>query len=76
MGRYGEALADFNRAIELDPDSTWLMVRRGQTYQAMDRYEEALADFNRAIELDPDDAWAAAAQTEAAVRGWWARQQQ
>ena len=53
-----EALADFNRAIELDPDATWLLVRRGPTYQAMGRYADALADFCRATDLDPDDAWA------------------
>ena len=34
MGRYEEALADFNRAIELDPDDAWAIGSRGQTYQA------------------------------------------
>jgi tetratricopeptide (TPR) repeat protein len=59
MGRYGEALDDFNRAIDLDPALEWLewaIANRGETYRRMGRYGEALADFNRAIELDPDDA--------------------
>ena len=47
------ALADFTRAIELDPNDAWAITSRGQTYQAMERYDDALADFTRAIELDP-----------------------
>jgi regulator of sirC expression with transglutaminase-like and TPR domain len=41
-----EALADFNRAIELDPDDRWAIGRRGEIYREMDRYGEALADFS------------------------------
>jgi tetratricopeptide (TPR) repeat protein len=57
MERYPEALADFDRAIELDPKYTWAIARRGVTYRGMERYPEALADFDRAIELDPKDNW-------------------
>src|ERR1039457_4912234 len=53
-----DALADFNRAIKLNPDQAWVIGSRGQTYLAMERYDDALADFNRAIELNPDQAWA------------------
>jgi tetratricopeptide (TPR) repeat protein len=56
MGRYEEALAAFSRAIELDPDTAWLIGGRAAVYQLMGRYEEALADFSRAIDLDPDIA--------------------
>ena len=55
MERYDEALADFSRAIELDPGNAWAIASRGETYRLMGRYDEALADFNRAIELDPGD---------------------
>ena len=58
MERYQEALADFDRAIELKPDLAWAIAHRGETYRRMERYQEALADFDRAIELKPDDAWA------------------
>jgi len=54
---YEEALEDFNRAIELDPQYKWAIANRGRTYCLMERYEEALQDFNRAIELDPKDDW-------------------
>jgi tetratricopeptide (TPR) repeat protein len=55
MERYDQALADYDRAIELDPDLDWVIADRGDTFRAMGRYDEALADFNRAIELDPGD---------------------
>jgi tetratricopeptide (TPR) repeat protein len=54
MERYDEALADLNRAIELDPSAGWAIGSRGQTFQAMERYDEALADLTRAIDLDPN----------------------
>jgi tetratricopeptide (TPR) repeat protein len=55
-GRYDEALADYTRAIELDPSDAWAIAERGQTCRLMGRYDEALADYTRAIELDPYDA--------------------
>jgi tetratricopeptide (TPR) repeat protein len=64
MGRYDKALADFDRAIELDPDYSWIIARRGETCRQMGRYEEALADFDCVIELDPDYAWAIAGRGE------------
>ncbi|MFC6022659.1 tetratricopeptide repeat protein [Plantactinospora solaniradicis] len=51
--KYEQALADFNRIIELSPDRDWPIVDRAETYQLMGRYEEALADFGRALEADP-----------------------
>ena len=60
MERYEEALADFDRALELEPDMAWAIAGRGETYRLMERYEEALADFDRALELKPDMAWAIA----------------
>ena len=53
LGRYDEALADLNRAIELDPADAEAIGSRGQTYRLLGRLVEALADLNRARELDP-----------------------
>jgi tetratricopeptide (TPR) repeat protein len=60
MDRYAEALADFDRAIELDEKYAQAIAKRGETYRQMGRYAEALADFTRAIELDEKYAWAIA----------------
>ncbi len=57
-GRYDEALADYTRALELDPGDVWALVNRGQTYRAMERHDEALCDLSQAIELNPSSAWA------------------
>jgi len=64
MKRYDDALADLNRAIELNPEYAWAIAHRGRTYQAMKRYDDALADLNRAIELDPSDDDYAATRLE------------
>jgi tetratricopeptide (TPR) repeat protein len=57
MGRFEQALADFDKAIELDPSYQWAIGQRGETYRQMGRFEQALADFDKAIELDPSDDW-------------------
>lgn len=56
MERYQEALAQFNRAIEADPDFGATYANRGILHDRMGRYEQALADYRRAIELDPEVA--------------------
>ncbi|MBE2202474.1 MAG: tetratricopeptide repeat protein, partial [Anaerolinea sp.] len=48
---YEAALADLDRAIELDEKEAWAIANRGETYRLMGNYEAALADFDRAINL-------------------------
>ena len=38
MERYDDALADFTRAIQLDPEDAWYVTSRGETYRLMERY--------------------------------------
>jgi tetratricopeptide (TPR) repeat protein len=57
-GYRDDALTDFNRAIDLDPEDAWAIVSRGLIYGVMGRYDDALTDFNRAIDLNPEDATA------------------
>ena len=54
MGNYEDALKDFNRAIEINPDDKRAIAHRGITYRLMKRNEDALQDLNRAIEIDSD----------------------
>ena len=51
--RNGEAINDFNRAIELKPGSASAHNNRGIVYVNKKRLDEAIADFNKAIELNP-----------------------
>jgi tetratricopeptide (TPR) repeat protein len=64
MGRYDEALTDFNQIIELNPKDQWAIASRGETYRLMGRYDEALTDFNQAIALWPETDWIVAERGE------------
>ncbi len=58
--RPDEALAEFDRAVALDPDRAWLYGTRGEAYRVKSDYERSLADLTKAIELDPEYPWALA----------------
>ena len=55
-GDYNQALKNFNKAIEIDPESVEAYNNRGLILGIMGDYTSALADFNRSIHLDPDNA--------------------
>src|SRR6266550_1805395 len=50
------AIADYNRAIQLDPKDAAIYNNRGLAKQAKGDFNAAIADFNRGIELNPKDA--------------------
>ena len=51
LGRYTEALADFDKAIVLSPmDNADAYTDRGYLYALLDRLDDAILDYNRAIE--------------------------
>ncbi len=52
---YSAALADFSRAIELQPNRGSNYHWRGRMHYQMQNYSAALADLNRAIALKPND---------------------
>ncbi|MFC0435687.1 tetratricopeptide repeat protein [Kutzneria buriramensis] len=58
MKRFDEAIADFNKAVELNPKYQWAFAMRGETYRIMKRFDDAIADFNKAVELNPKYGWA------------------
>jgi tetratricopeptide (TPR) repeat protein len=51
-----EALADFERAIVLDPNYALGYRGRGAIFQRKREYDRALADLDTAVRLDPTDA--------------------
>ena len=55
-GQYDLAIADNNRAIELDPKYAYAYRCRGGAWCAKKDFDKALADYNRAIELAPKDS--------------------
>jgi serine/threonine protein kinase len=56
LKRYDDALAEFNRAIQLDPNNIHAYSNRGLTYTELQQYDKALADYNKAIEIDSNFA--------------------
>lgn len=57
LGRYGEAIEDYTRAIEMEPpiNQAQYHFHRGMCFAAaIDGAERAVADYTRAIELYPD----------------------
>ena len=54
LKRYEEAIAKYDRAIELESDYAWTWKNRGDALCELKRYEEAIGSYDRAIELEPD----------------------
>jgi tetratricopeptide (TPR) repeat protein len=54
-----QALADFNAAVQVDPNRWKALHNRGVNYGLLGHHEEALADFTRVLELKQDyaNAW-------------------
>ena len=50
-GDHDGAIADYNRAIELDPKQPRAYMNRGFAKQANGDVDGAIADYNRALEL-------------------------
>ena len=53
-GKNEEALADFNRAIDIDPSKAAGYLGRGNTLQIMGYYEKSIEDYNIALDIVPD----------------------
>lgn len=53
---YRGAIADFNKAIELDPNNVRAYVNRGLAKRSLGDSRGAIVDYNKAIELDPKSA--------------------
>ena len=53
LGRYLESIADYSKAIELDPKNSYLYFGRGMSYEYLNQNEEALKDLKMSLELDP-----------------------
>ena len=52
-GRLQEALVDFNKAIQLNPQVAFAYLYRGVTYGDLGEFENAIADYDKSIELAP-----------------------
>lgn len=53
LKNYNQALSDFNKAIEINPQYQNAYNNRGIVYQSIHNYTQAINDFNKVIELNP-----------------------
>lgn len=51
--QYARAIADFGRALRLDPNSAQALVQRGEAHQARGAFDAASRDFDAALALQP-----------------------
>lgn len=56
LGMHEMAIADYSKAIELEPKAATLYISRATSYGALGKHEMAIAGYSKAIELDPNDA--------------------
>jgi tetratricopeptide (TPR) repeat protein len=53
LGRNNEALADYGRALAIDPHYTAARYNRGTVYLANEEWDLAIADFDGVLKLEP-----------------------
>ena len=58
LGEYETAIADYNKAIELNQKEPSIYFSRGLAHFNKQSYTTAIADFDKVIELDPKEAMA------------------
>jgi tetratricopeptide (TPR) repeat protein len=64
-GDLGGAIADFTRALEVDPNRADAYIQRGKLHLKQRMFDRAVGDFTRAIELAPNDPTAYVERGEA-----------
>jgi serine/threonine-protein kinase len=59
QGKWEEAIANLQRAAELDPRVAYLFADLGDTYRILRRYDEAERSYDKALAIEPDYGGAA-----------------
>lgn len=54
QGHYSEAIASFDRAIELNPDHFLAWTAKGVAQNELGQYNEAVLSFDKSIQIQPD----------------------
>ena len=53
LGRYDEAVRDFDRSLELDPGNAETLAAKGLAHTSLEQHEQAIEDYSRVLDLDP-----------------------
>lgn len=57
-GRLGDAIADYDAILAIDPHRAAALVNKGAALRRLDRLPEAMACYWRALAIDPGNAHA------------------
>jgi len=52
-GQHDQAVADFNKALEINPKDASAYYNRGMAYGEKNQLDQTIADFNKAVEINP-----------------------
>jgi len=55
-GQFDLAIADYNRALKIDPNDPMVLANRGIAYAAKGDFDKAIADHTKVVELDPKNS--------------------
>ena len=55
-GKIEEALASFNKALEINPKNIYALNSRGHCFHELKNYGQAIEDYTNALEIDPNDS--------------------
>lgn len=55
-GKLSEAVAEYDKALDIDEKDLSALIGLAQLYDRIGRYEEALVFYGRAVKVSPDDA--------------------
>ncbi|HOY31083.1 MAG TPA: tetratricopeptide repeat protein [Bacteroidales bacterium] len=58
LGQSDKALADFSKAIQIEPCYAMAYTNRGLIYGSRGQFDNAIRDFSRALELEPNNSFA------------------
>jgi TolB-like protein/Flp pilus assembly protein TadD len=58
QGRWPEALASFERTVQLDPRSSDAIYNLAETYQNLRQFDRAMRAFDKAVSISPDGPFA------------------
>lgn len=56
LRQYNSALADYDKAAQLNPEDAEIYFNKGRTYKKLDQLGRAIASYDKAIELNPKHA--------------------
>jgi tetratricopeptide (TPR) repeat protein/beta-lactamase regulating signal transducer with metallopeptidase domain len=54
QGKVEDAITQFNRAIDLDPEKAVAYAARGSAYFRLEKLDNAISDYNKAIAINPE----------------------